>query len=94
MPTAKAIFLLCGVFENVQSKLKNVHKYMSGIDKICCGKMGLEKNKCMIFNKEDIVKFYPLKTRFNLKFFEILKNMVCIIENHNIIFWIIILIAV
>ena len=66
MPTAKAIFLLWGVFENVQSKLKNVHKCMNGINKMCCGKMGLEKNKCMILNKEDIVKFHPYKTSFNL----------------------------
>ena len=93
MPTTKAIFLPWEVFENVQSKLKNIHKYMIGINNTCYEKWVWSKISAWYSIKRIYWKFIHTKPASTFNRWTNLKKGF-IIENHNITFWIIILIAV
>ena len=85
-PTAKAIRLPWELFDNVNPKLRNAHKGVSGINNICCENMGLVGNKCMILKKEDIMKISYIQNQLRLKICEAINNMGYMNEIHNIMF--------
>ena len=85
-PTAKAIHFIWGLFDNVNSKLRNAHKGVSGINNICYENMDLVGNKRMILKKEDIINISNIKNQFRLEICERIKNMGYINETHIIMF--------
>ena len=85
-PTVKSIHLRWEGFENIDSKLRNAHKGVSGINHICCENMDLVGNKRMILKKEDIMNMSYIQNQFLLEICEPINNMGYMNETHNIIF--------
>ena len=85
--SAKFIHLIWEAFSNLHPKLKNPHKVVILF-------IGLVGNKCMILNKEYIIKNLSIQNKIQLAIFESLYNMGYMNKTHNIMFWINIFITV